>query len=190
MSRSHSQPKSDLSVTAPNPAEIGGRIRKIRGAASQREFAGRLGISREQLSRIESGAQVPGTETLCRLAQITRVPVDFILFGGGPAAARGATEDDGGGWDAALDPLLAGTGLRLTRGSGASSRKADRAWRDLGDDERGAIRDFVRRAALVALAIEALLPPKAARAVTAELDAALWSAVVERILDTRPSPRR
>ncbi len=51
---------------------IGARIRQLRGSASQQEFADRLGITREHVSRIESGVQ-PGTEVLRRLAQVTGV---------------------------------------------------------------------------------------------------------------------
>ena len=182
MARSHGQQKSDLSVTAEEAASIGGRIRQLRGAASQREFADRLGISREQLSRIESGAQVPGTGTLRRLAQLTHVPVDFVLLGGSPAPARASAE--GADWQTVLASVLAGTTLRLSP-SRTMARRADRAWRELSDDSKGDITAFVRRIALVAVAIDALLPPRAARAVTAELGEALSAVVVDRILDPR-----
>jgi transcriptional regulator with XRE-family HTH domain len=185
MSKSHSQPKSDLSITADEAARIGGRIRKLRGTASQREFATRLGISREQLSRIESGAQVPGTETLRRLAQATRVPLDFVLLGGAPAAPRPSATEAGGAWETALEPLLGGTTIRVPRPSVASARKADRAWRELPEERREEVREFVRRIAVVAVAIEALLPAKAAKAVTDELATELSTVVVDRILAAR-----
>jgi transcriptional regulator with XRE-family HTH domain len=182
MPRSHSQPKSDLPITAQEAVQIGGRIRRIRGSASQREFAARLGISREQLSRIESGAQVPGTETLRRLARVTRVPLDFIVLGGAPAAPRAAAAEGESAWDTALEPLLEGTTLRLPRTAGSSWRKANRAWQELSEARREEIREFVRRIAVVAVAIEALLPGKAAKAVTDELSAELSTVVVDRIV--------
>jgi transcriptional regulator with XRE-family HTH domain len=182
MSRSHSQHKSDLLITGDDAAAIGARIRQIRGAASQREFADRLGISREQLSRIESGAQVPGTETLRRLAQLTRVPLDFVLFGGdAPLRAAAASGD----WEAALTPLLGGTRLRLSRPSRTAAHRAERAWQRLADDRKEDIRVFVRRIALIGVALEALLPPRAARGVTDALSEELSMAVVDRILGER-----
>ena len=180
MSESQSQPKSDLGITAEEAARIGGRIRKIRGDANQKEFAGRLGISREQLSRIESGAQVPGTETLRRLARVTRVPLDFILLGGATVAPRPAA---GGAWEAALDPLLAGTQLRLPRAAVSSGRKLDRAWQQLSDERREEVENFVRRIALVAVAIEQLLPEQSARAVNDQLSTELSTVVIDRILE-------
>ena len=181
MSRSRDQHKSDLSITKLEAAEIGARIRAVRGLASQMEFAGRLGISREQLSRIESGAQVPGTATFRRLARVARVSLDFIVLGGHVAASRTAAEG-AGSWEAALAPLLGGTALRLEHPSAASGRKVDRAWQALSEERRDEIRAFVRRIALVAVATEALLPPKAARAVTDQLGAELTTALIDRIL--------
>src|SRR5262245_42471504 len=182
MSRSHSQQKSDLLITEDDAARIGGRIRQIRGAASQREFASRLGISREQLSRIESGTQVPGTETLRRLAQLTRGPLDFVLLG--PAWAPGPARRAAGpgDWQPAVGGLLGGPRLRLAAPSRTASRRADRAWHALSEEDRDEIRTFVRRIALVAVAIEALLPARSARGVTDELSAELSAVVVERIL--------
>jgi transcriptional regulator with XRE-family HTH domain len=179
---SRSQPKSDVGITAQEAARIGARIRKIRGDANQRDFASRLGISREQLSRIESGTQVPGTETLRRLARVTQVPLDFILLGGGPAA-RAADQEPGGSWEAALEPLLVGTTLRLPRASASSGRKVDRAWQELSEERREEIRTFVRRIALVAVAIEELLPGTSARAVNDQLSTELATVLIDRILE-------
>jgi transcriptional regulator with XRE-family HTH domain len=170
-------------ITGDDAAAIGARIRQLRGAASQREFADHLGISREHLSRIESGAQVPGTETLRRLARLTRVPLDFVLLGGGDASPRAA--GGGGDWAAALTPLLGGTRLRL-RPSRTAARRADRAWQQRSDDQKEEIRAFVRRIALIGVAIEALLPPRAAKVVTDALSEELSTTLVDRILD-RPS---
>jgi len=184
MPTSHRQPKSDVKITPQEAAQIGGRIRKLRGDTNQREFADRLGISREQLSRIESGAQVPGTETLRRLARVTHVALDFILLGGVAGLTRAAVADTSSTWEAALEPLLVGTTLRLPRASASSGRKIDRAWQELSEDRREEIRNFVRRIALVAVAIEELLPGKSAKAVNDQLSTELSTALIDRIVET------
>ena len=158
---------------------IGARIRQLRGSASQQEFADRLGITREHVSRIESGAQ-PGTEVLRRLAQVTGVSLDFLVLGANSAERPGAAAG-GAGWEAALGPLLGGTSLRLTRASAAAGRRADRAWQELSEEGRDDLRAFVRRIALVAVTIEALLPVKAAKPVIDELGDALSTLIVDRM---------
>jgi transcriptional regulator with XRE-family HTH domain len=187
MSRSRRQTKSDLAITGDEAGRIGGRIRQVRGTASQRQFAGRIGITREQLSRIESGAQVPGTETLRRMAQAARVSLDWVLLGGASHALRASAPEEGG-FAAALRPLLAATTLRLTAPSAAAARRADRAWAELPDEGREDVRALVRRLALIALAIEALLPARAARGVIAELSAAAAALVVDRIVAASGRP--
>jgi transcriptional regulator with XRE-family HTH domain len=181
MSRSHNEKHGDLSITRQEKAEIGARIRAVRGAANQTKFAERLGISRAHLSRIESGAKVPGTATLRSLARVAPVSLDFIVLGADFAALRAAAEG-AGSWEAALQPLLAGTPLRLPQSSTASGRKADQAWHKLPEERREEIRDFVRRIALVAVATEALLPPKTARAATDQLSMDLKTILIDRIL--------
>jgi transcriptional regulator with XRE-family HTH domain len=183
MSTSRSQPKSDVKITPQEAAQIGGRIRKLRGETNQREFAGRLGISREQLSRIESGTQIPGTETLRRLARVTHVPVDFILLGGAAGPSRAGSVEVASTWEAALEPLLVGTDLRLPRAAVSSGRKLDRAWHALSEERREEIRSFVRRIALVAVAIEELLPARSAKAVNDQLSTELATVLIDRILE-------
>jgi len=187
MRRSPSQPKSDPVVTAAEAADLGGRIRRLRGAARQKDFARRIGISREQLSRIESGAQLPGTGTLRRLAQVTRASLDALVLGGA-AAELGVAAAPGPGWAAALAPLFDGTGLRWPRAAAPAGQRADRAWRELPLERRDEIRALVRRIAALAVLIEAVLPGRAARPVTDELARALAAAVIERIL-AAPSRR-
>ena len=177
MTRSQRQRKSDLSITDGGAAGMGSRIRQLRGTASQREFAERLGISREQLSRIESGAQVPGTETLRRLAQATRASLDFVVLGGAATEPRAASVKRGG-WVSALQPLLDATTVRLPPGAG---RRADRAWGELSETRKEEVRAFVRRVAVAAVALEALLPSPAARAVGQDLGAVLASLLPGRI---------
>ena len=191
MSRSQSQQKSDLSITRTEAAEIGARIRQLRGSANQVQFARRLGIAREHLSRIESGSQVPGTETLRRLAQVLGVSLDFVLFGTDPVLGVGEEARDRG-WETALAPLLAGTTLRLRGASAASGRRTDRAWQEMSEERRDDVRALVRRIAVVAAAIETLLPAKAVKAVINELDEALTTLLVDRIVgasrDVRARP--
>jgi len=181
MSRSHSQQQSDLSITDAESALIGARIRQLRGLESQTHLAGRIGITREHLSRIEGGAQ-PGTEILRRLAQVTGASLDFLVLGAGPALREGAAAPGSAAWEAALEPLLAGTALRLPRATKASRRRADRAWQELPEERRDDIRGFVRRIAVVAVAIEALLPPRAVKPVTDALGEALATLLVDRIV--------
>jgi transcriptional regulator with XRE-family HTH domain len=187
MTRSHSQQKSDLSITRTEAAQIGARIRQLRGSANQVQFARRLGIAREHLSRIESGAQVPGTETLRRFAQVLGVSLDFVLLGTDPALGVGAAARDGG-WETGLAPLLAGTTLRLRGASTASGRRADRAWQEMSEERRNEVRTLVRRVAVVAAAIETLLPAKAVKAVIDELGEALTTLLVDRISSARSRP--
>jgi len=163
-------------------AVIGARIRRLRGSESQLQFARRLGITREHLSRIESGAQ-PGTEILRSLAEVTGVSLDFLVLGAGPELREEAMAG-GGGWEAAIEPLLGGTSLRLTRAPAVSRRRADRAWQELPEERKDDIRALARQAGLVAVAIEALLPAKAAKSIVEELGEALTSLLVARIAGT------
>src|SRR5262245_66560605 len=96
MSRSQSQQKSDLSITRTDAASIGVRIRRLRGADTSTEFARRIGITREHLSRIEAGA-LPGTEILWRVARATGASLDFLVLGAASTSADGAS-----GWDVTL----------------------------------------------------------------------------------------
>jgi transcriptional regulator with XRE-family HTH domain len=187
VSRSHRQPEGDSNVTAEAAAGIGTRIRQLRGSATQLEFARRLGIAREHLSRLESGTRVPGGGTLRRLAEVTQASLDFVLLGGASPAPR-ASAPEAGGFTAALEPLLGATSLRLPRVSTAAARRADRAWQDLSGARQDEIRAFVRRVALIAVALEALLPAKAAGAVNDELSEVLATLLVDRILTARSGP--
>jgi transcriptional regulator with XRE-family HTH domain len=136
-------------------------------------------MSREHLSRLESGKQEPGTEALCRLARTAGVSLDVLLLGACTAEASAA---EGADWVSALEPLLGGTGVRLPRGSAAAERRVDRAWQELAPERKEEIRALVRRVALVALALEGLLPARTVTPVVDELSAALASALADRIL--------
>lgn len=62
-------------------AAIGARIRELRGDERQDDLAPELGITQGQLSKIERGLLAPSVETLLRLKQRYRKPVDWILTG-------------------------------------------------------------------------------------------------------------
>jgi transcriptional regulator with XRE-family HTH domain len=64
-------------------AAIGERIRELRGAERQDDFAPFLGIAQSQLSRIERGELAPSVEVLLRLRERFGKSVDWILTGQG-----------------------------------------------------------------------------------------------------------
>jgi len=182
MSKSQSQQKSDLSITPADAASIGARIRQLRGADTVTEFARRIGIARESLSRIEGGV-LPALETLWQVARVTGASLDFLVLG-----AASTPHDAAAGWDAELARLIAGTSLRLVPASTASRRRVERAWQALPDERKAEIRALVRQAALVAVAVEGLLPGRAARPVIDQLGAALTALVVERVVGPARRP--
>ena len=68
------------SITA---KEVGARIRLLREAQhnSQEKLAQTLNVSRELISKIESGRQYPSALVLARLSELYGVSTDYILFG-------------------------------------------------------------------------------------------------------------
>lgn len=68
------------SITA---KEVGARIRSLREAQhdSQEKLAQTLNVSRELISKIESGRQYPSVLVLARLSELYGVSTDYILFG-------------------------------------------------------------------------------------------------------------
>lgn len=63
--------------------EMGERIRMLRGANTQSEFARLLGISRNTMSRYEAGDDVP-SGIVHQICTLTGVRADWLLFGDGP----------------------------------------------------------------------------------------------------------
>ncbi len=63
--------------------EVGTRIRALRQAQhdSQEKLAQALNVSRELISKIESGGQYPSVVILARLSEYFSIPSDYILFG-------------------------------------------------------------------------------------------------------------
>jgi phage repressor protein C with HTH and peptisase S24 domain len=58
--------------------EIGDRIRKIRGKQTQEEFAHKLGIHKDQLSRYERGVTLPRSEILDRIGEFGQITTDVL----------------------------------------------------------------------------------------------------------------
>jgi transcriptional regulator with XRE-family HTH domain len=69
-------PKSKVDLAA-----IGERIRELRGAERQDDFAPFLGIAQSQLSRLERGQVAPSVDVLLRLRERFGKSVDWILTG-------------------------------------------------------------------------------------------------------------
>ena len=63
-------------------------IAGLRHAAgwSQEELAARLDVTRQSVSKWESGQSVPDAERLVKLSELFGVSVDFLLKGDGPPA--------------------------------------------------------------------------------------------------------
>jgi len=64
--------------------EIGARIRALRESEheSQEKLVQALNVSRELISKIESGRQFPSVIVLARISIYFHVSVDSIIFGG------------------------------------------------------------------------------------------------------------
>lgn len=63
--------------------DIGSRISTLRKSRheSQENLAQKISVSRELISKIESGSQYPSVIVLARLSDHYCVPSDFLLFG-------------------------------------------------------------------------------------------------------------
>jgi len=66
----------------PDLVAIGRRVRELRGAERQDDFAPQLGITQGQLSKIERGKLAPSVTVLLRLQERYGKSVDWILTGG------------------------------------------------------------------------------------------------------------
>lgn len=180
--RQHKSTKSRIRRRPPDPA-FGERLAASRRQAglTQRELAGRAGVTLNSIWRYEMGRRPDDYDVLARLAEAVGVSVDFLLRGGG--AAAGAVAEEASTWDAALRPLLASTSLSLRLAErGKMSARLDRAWRNLAEERKEEVRTLARRAAALAAAVEHLLPEASARAVNRELSAELSATIIDRIL--------
>jgi transcriptional regulator with XRE-family HTH domain len=70
-------------VRSINSTTIGKRVRSLREAQheSQEKLAQTLNVSREMVSKIESGGQFPSVVVLSELSFHFHVSTDYILFG-------------------------------------------------------------------------------------------------------------
>ena len=73
------------------------RLKKLRGAVNQAEFAETLGISTKTLSRYELGSSLPDLGFLDKVCAITGVDPKWLMFGegSGPAGYDGPFKHDG-----------------------------------------------------------------------------------------------
>lgn len=165
----------------PDPA-FGARLGAARRQAglTQRELAQRAGVTLNSIWRYETGRRPEDYDVLSRLGEAVGVSVDFLLRGGG-AMSAGVSEQTRA-WDAALRPLLASSGLRLSADRKMRAR-LDRAWRTLAEERKEELRNLVRRAVALAAAVEHILPEASARAVNHEISAELSATIAARILD-------
>ena len=61
---------------------IAGRIKVLRGALSQRQFAEKVGFNQVYISEIETGKTKPSIDILVAIANEFETSVDFVLRGG------------------------------------------------------------------------------------------------------------
>lgn len=95
-------------------------LRKARGW-SQEELAGQIHVSRQTLSKWESGGAVPDTENVIALSRLFGVSTDYLLLAEGEAAAAPVAAPAAKKWPTArrvwlvilIVALLAQIGLRI-----------------------------------------------------------------------------
>ncbi len=160
---------------------LGQRIRQLRGNRTQAAFAALLGMKQPQLARYEAGQQ-PDPPTLTKVAKACGVTVDWLLTGEPSEHVRIRSDID---CRAALESVIAGTPVKLGRIRGP---KVDRAWKGIPEEQREEVRNYLRRAAVVAIAIEQLLPRRSADSVLDKLSKEVTSFVTAKILGSaRPA---
>ena len=66
-----------------NPTEIGSRLKlhRLTLGHSQESFSERLHISREHLSRIESGSRDPSIDLIIEISDAADVTLDYLILG-------------------------------------------------------------------------------------------------------------
>ncbi len=156
-------------------AALGERIRQLRGRRTQVAFAALLGMKQPQLARYEAGRQ-PDVQVLTKIAKTCGVTVDWLLTGEGPESRGIVREADGQSF---LESIVEGTPIRLGRAVGA---KVERAWRRSSDERKEEIRNYLRRAALIAIAVEQLLPHQSAKALIDAFSVQITQAVTAKIV--------
>jgi transcriptional regulator with XRE-family HTH domain len=71
-----------LSTVARQKKQLPGRIARVRGDRSQRQFARDLGVFQQNVNRYESGT-TPHADFLITLAMKERISIDWLLLGKG-----------------------------------------------------------------------------------------------------------
>ncbi len=66
---------------------LGGRIRKIRGVFTQREFAEMLSINQAMVSKYELNEATPSPKVLLRIARFGNTSMEWLLTGRGEGEA-------------------------------------------------------------------------------------------------------
>lgn len=76
--------------------ELNERIAFVRRAAglSQEQLGEQLGVTRQAVSKWESGQTVPDAITISRLCQVLNVSADFVLLGKEPEESAHASQED------------------------------------------------------------------------------------------------
>jgi transcriptional regulator with XRE-family HTH domain len=143
-------------------------------------------MKQPQLARYESG-RIPDPAVLAKIARVGGATVDWILTGQTREASvpEPAWRDEPLTWNAALAPTIAGTPLTLVDTKEVFGAKTDRAWKELAEPAREEIRDYLRRVALIAMAIEHELPQKPARTVIDALSEEVTLIVGSKIIEAR-----
>jgi transcriptional regulator with XRE-family HTH domain len=67
-------------------SKVGRRLRELRGGLKQTEFAGRLGLKQGQYSRYETGERLAPDSVLQRVAGLTGLTPEEVVWGGGKAS--------------------------------------------------------------------------------------------------------
>jgi transcriptional regulator with XRE-family HTH domain len=71
-----------LSAVARHKKQLPGRIARVRGDRSQRQFARDLGVFQQNVNRYESGT-TPHPDFLITLALKEKISIDWLLLGKG-----------------------------------------------------------------------------------------------------------
>lgn len=72
-----------------NQVEIGVRIREVRGAATQKDFADLLGVGRTSVVRYESGERMPDAVFIAQINAVLGIDPIWLLTGARAAAPPG-----------------------------------------------------------------------------------------------------
>lgn len=67
--------------------ELGSRIRQLRGAQTQVQFAAALGINVNTLRGYETGQRMPGADVIAKLVAVADAPLEWLVTGNTPQEA-------------------------------------------------------------------------------------------------------